>query len=238
MSDPPAAPTGAIAPKSAKLRFRLGPGGKVMPSRATMFGTMRPPPIPHKPLIKHIATRLLANPPHKAQRTHQTPPAVSMFLWPYTAPKRPPIRTKAPWVRGYDATTQVDWIRVAPNASPIASPELIPAPKGIICTSCVKVMKIMKRVCRSSLGGASLLGGAIAVVMSAFDVVVGTSLGCRGYGGLSPPWPLAKDSDSILKPRISAVERLYGGVDKKGALWRRPFSLLGPRGQANCPRHP
>jgi len=131
MSDPPAAPTGAIAPKSAKLRFRLGPGGKVMPSRATMFGTMRPPPIPHKPLIKHIATRLLANPPHKAQRTHQTPPAVSMFLWPYTAPKRPPIRTKAPWVRGYDATTQVDWIRVAPNASPIASPELIPAWRSV-----------------------------------------------------------------------------------------------------------
>jgi len=84
-------------------------------------------------------------------------------------------------------------------------------------------MKIMKRVCRSSLVGASFLGGAIAVVISVFDVVVGISLGCGGYGGLSAPWPLAKDSDSISKPRISAVQRLYGGVDKKGALWRQPF---------------
>lgn len=46
--------------------------------------------------------------------------------------KHSPIRTKAPWVRGYDATIQTDSMRVAPSASPIARPELIPAPRGII----------------------------------------------------------------------------------------------------------
>src|SRR2546430_2533075 len=78
--EPPAAPTGAIAPKRAKPRFRFLPGGKVMPNKATMFGTISPPPIPHRPLIMHMETKLLANPPHKAQITHHTQPAVKIFL--------------------------------------------------------------------------------------------------------------------------------------------------------------
>lgn len=78
--EPPAAPTGAMAPNRAKLKFRFLPGGKVMPSKATMFGIMRPPPIPQSPLMIHMDIKLLENPPHKAQRVHQTQPAVNTFL--------------------------------------------------------------------------------------------------------------------------------------------------------------
>ncbi|KAL8730723.1 MAG: hypothetical protein Q9181_004574 [Wetmoreana brouardii] len=73
-SDPPAAPTGAIAPKSPRPRFRFLPGGKVMPSKATIFGTISPPPMPHRPLMKHMETRLVENPPQRAQSTHHTQP--------------------------------------------------------------------------------------------------------------------------------------------------------------------
>lgn len=78
--EPPAAPTGAIAPKRARPRFRFLPGGKVIPNKATMFGIIRPPPIPHRPLIKHMETKLLENPPHRAQRTHHTQPAENIVL--------------------------------------------------------------------------------------------------------------------------------------------------------------
>ena len=82
MRDPPAAPTGAMAPNKAKLKFRFFPGGKVIPSKATIFGIIRPPPIPHNPLMIHIDIKLSKNPPHNAQRVHQTQPAVKTFLWP------------------------------------------------------------------------------------------------------------------------------------------------------------
>lgn len=88
--EPPAAPTGAMAPNRPRPRFRFRPGGKVMPNRATMFGTISPPPIPHRALMKHMETRLVEKPPPRAQRTHHTQPIVKMFLWPKTAPKRPP----------------------------------------------------------------------------------------------------------------------------------------------------
>ena len=80
--DPRAAPTGAIAPKRANPRLRFLPGGKVIANKATIFGIISPPPISHRSLIKHIETRLVEYPPHKAQRIHHTQPAVKIFLCP------------------------------------------------------------------------------------------------------------------------------------------------------------
>ena len=88
--DPPTAPTGAIAPKSPMARFRFFPGGNVIPSKATMFGTIKPPPMPQSALMMQMETRLLENPPQRAQRTHHMQPTVNITLWPNTAPRRPP----------------------------------------------------------------------------------------------------------------------------------------------------
>ena len=51
-------------------------------------------------------------------------------------------------------------MRVAPNAAPIARLEFIPAPRGIIWTSWVKVMKTMKRFSLRALGSVSVLCSA------------------------------------------------------------------------------
>lgn len=90
-SEPPAAPTGATAPKRAMPRLRFLPGGNVMPIKATILGVIRPPPIPQRALIKHIDTRLLEKPPQRAHMIHHRLPAVIMFLWPYIVPRRPPM---------------------------------------------------------------------------------------------------------------------------------------------------
>lgn len=80
--DPPAAPTGDMAPKKAKPTFLLLPGGMLIPIRAMIFGTIKPPPMPHKALVVHIMMILSEKPPHSAQMTHQTEPRMRIFLWP------------------------------------------------------------------------------------------------------------------------------------------------------------
>lgn len=78
--EPPAVLIGTITPKRARPIFRFLPGGKVMPNKATIFGIIRPLPIPYRPLIVYIETKLLENPPHKAQRTYYIQPAENIVL--------------------------------------------------------------------------------------------------------------------------------------------------------------
>lgn len=75
-------PIGAAAPKIPKQKFRIFPGGKVMPIMATALGRMRAPPRPVKPRArlntKKSEQKLLIS-DHKA---NQAPPRSNMFLWP------------------------------------------------------------------------------------------------------------------------------------------------------------
>lgn len=94
--DPP--PTGAAAPKKAILKFRIFPGGKVVPIMAIAFGRMRPAPIPVNPRAILKDTMSLQNAFMSDHTVHHTPPNSRTRLWPYIAPSRPLIRTKLPCV--------------------------------------------------------------------------------------------------------------------------------------------
>lgn len=92
-------PIGADAPKKAKLRFLAKPGGFVIPIMATAFGIINAPPMPDIARIVLKATKLLQNPHTNVNTMRTRLPTISMFLCPYTAPKRPLMRTKVPCVR-------------------------------------------------------------------------------------------------------------------------------------------
>lgn len=136
---PMAPPTGAPNPKDPKLRFRIFPGGNVVPMIATQFGITNAAPIPLMALaIEKIMISCVQKPLMSDHIIHQAPPQSSTFLCPYTAPIRPLTRTKAPCVRlyvlesfviyqkvtyGYAAATQVAVVGLStPNECPISKP--------------------------------------------------------------------------------------------------------------------
>ena len=49
----------------------------MVPKKATMLEIIRPPPVAHRPLIKHIAIKSSGYPSHKAQRAYQIQLAVN-----------------------------------------------------------------------------------------------------------------------------------------------------------------
>jgi hypothetical protein len=69
-----------------------------MVNSAMAFGTMKAPPIPVSARIVQWAMKFVTNPLTRLNMIHQAPPTTTRFLCPYTAPKRPPIKTKAPCV--------------------------------------------------------------------------------------------------------------------------------------------
>lgn len=96
---PPAAPTGAIAPKSPTEILRTLPGGCVIVRRAIAFGTTKAPPKPLRARIMLSEMTLRMKPAISWNRTQMKPAMTKAFLWPYIAPTRPPMRTNVPWVR-------------------------------------------------------------------------------------------------------------------------------------------
>lgn len=106
---------GADAPKKAKLRFLANPGGLVMPIIATALGMIKAPPMPDMARMTLKAMKLLQNPHTRVNTMRNRLPSSSMFLCPYTAPKRPLTRTNVPWVRLYCRyiflATRYYWIR-------------------------------------------------------------------------------------------------------------------------------
>lgn len=91
-------PIGAAAPKIPRQKLRDRPGGKVVLIMATAFGRIRAPPMPVKPraILKARKDRQAIF--KKDHSENQAPPSSCMFLWPYTEPRRPLMRTKVPRV--------------------------------------------------------------------------------------------------------------------------------------------
>lgn len=92
--EPPPAPTGAMAPNNPTQIRRPMPGGNDVVSRAIAFGTMMPAPTPLRARITIIVGTVRINPEMRLNRTYMAPPMTKTFLWPWTAPTRPPMRTK------------------------------------------------------------------------------------------------------------------------------------------------
>lgn len=69
-----------------------------MAIRATTLGIISAPPIPDNARAMTKAVKLFVNPLINDHRTNHAPPARRTFLWPYTAPKRPLIKTNVPCV--------------------------------------------------------------------------------------------------------------------------------------------
>jgi hypothetical protein len=82
-----------------KLIFLNFPGGQVIAIKATMFGIISAPPMPDKARTVINPAKVGMNPLTVVQMQNQIPPSSKMFLWPYTAPSRPLIKTNVPWVR-------------------------------------------------------------------------------------------------------------------------------------------
>lgn len=76
-------PTGAPNPKNPKLKFRIFPGGNVIPIMATTLGVTNAAPIPLNALATANVTRLPVQKPLIIdQRIHHAPPTKRTFLWP------------------------------------------------------------------------------------------------------------------------------------------------------------
>lgn len=67
---PPAAPIGAMAPKSPIAILRSFPGGRLMFIKATALGTKKAPPAPVSPLVKDNPMILRINPLIRDHSTH------------------------------------------------------------------------------------------------------------------------------------------------------------------------
>jgi hypothetical protein len=70
-----------------------------MAIKATMLGIINAPPIPDKARTVMNPPKVGTNPLTVVQTQNQTPPRSKIFLWPYTAPSLPLIKTNVPWVR-------------------------------------------------------------------------------------------------------------------------------------------
>lgn len=92
------APTGGDAAKVAKVKFRALPGGTMIVRVATAFGIRMPPPTPVKARITMKETYVLQKALQSEKTTRMAPPNINSLWWPYTAPSRPLIKTKEPWV--------------------------------------------------------------------------------------------------------------------------------------------
>jgi hypothetical protein len=82
-----------------KLIFLNFPGGQVITIKATLFGIISAPPIPDKARAVINPAKVGMKPLTAVQMQNQIPPRIRMFLWPYTAPSLPLIKTNVPWVR-------------------------------------------------------------------------------------------------------------------------------------------
>lgn len=82
-----------------KLIFLNFPGGQVIAIKATILGIINAPPIPDKARTVINPAKVGMNPLTVVQMQNQIPPRSRMFLWPYTAPSLPLIKTNVPWVR-------------------------------------------------------------------------------------------------------------------------------------------
>lgn len=87
---------GALAPKNPRERFRILPGGHVIPIIATAFGIMSAPPIPDNARTILKAIKLSQKPLTSEQAVSQASPMSRIFLWLYTSPSLPLTRTNVP----------------------------------------------------------------------------------------------------------------------------------------------
>jgi hypothetical protein len=105
-------PTGQPNPKKPRVKFLILPGGNVIPIIATIFGITNAAPMPVNALAMAKVMRLSVQKPLITDQTiHHAPPTSRTFLWPYTAPMRPLMRTNAPWVSLDIGTLISNWIQ-------------------------------------------------------------------------------------------------------------------------------
>lgn len=97
INPPNTPPSGAEAPKEAKLTFLSLLGGQVMVIMATALGMIRAPPIPESARMALKLAKLEQKPVAMGKKTSIAPPKRKVFWRPWTAPRRPLIKTKVPW---------------------------------------------------------------------------------------------------------------------------------------------
>jgi hypothetical protein len=79
--------------------FLIFPGGNVIVRSARVLGTMNPPPMPVKARMTQSAMKLSENPDAIEHMVHHVDATTIIFLCPKIMPRRPPMRTNAPWVK-------------------------------------------------------------------------------------------------------------------------------------------
>lgn len=67
-------------------------------SNETALGPMKAAPTPASALKIRIIMILVPNAVASVQMTQRLEPTARIFLWPKMSPRRPPMRTNAPWV--------------------------------------------------------------------------------------------------------------------------------------------